>query len=247
MPKSKSEKVSPLLQALDASNPPSVPSYLPAHLLNFGTYPSTLQGGSTATSKGHTHLSGAAGGTLQGGKGLYSSQKASLDSSQNSSSGTTSNSLSNSFLGQSQPGFPSSCFRVKGHTEGGSGSSVTAGTGLANTSSELSDSIATSSYNSCLGHDWPDLGITLGQGSSSSKTSLMPDLGTTVGHGTNSQKTVVTPTDFGTNKAVATSKSCDVEATEVGPTSMTESDMNSTTGSGAWKASGSSVTAGEIL
>ena len=254
---SKSEKVSPLVQALDASNPPSLPSYLPSHLataINF-TYSTPLQGG-VATSRGHTHLAAtgttAAAGLQGGGKGLY--QQTSDPSQIGASAGgtTTSNlsNLSNPFLGQSQPGFPASCFRVKGHTDGGSGSDATASTSSATTSSESSSNINMTSYSSCLGPDWPDLGITLGQGpapsKAQSKMSLVPDLGTAVNQSVNTQNKgggVAPPPgpDLGTAGAnMTTSSTCPQSSKVTVPaTTLTESDAST---SAAWKASSVSNT-----
>ncbi len=193
MSKSKSE-ASPL----DASNTPSLPGYHPTHLataINF-TYPTPLQGG-VATSRGRTHLaaaaaagSGAAGS--RGRKGMYPSSPSQQPSSDTSQPGGISMSnLSNQFLGQSQPGFPASCFRVKGHDGGGGPTAVM----VATTSSESSSTISgTNSYSNCLGPDWPDLGITLGQASKSqTKVPLVPSLGTAVGQTVNSQNKVVAP------------------------------------------------------
>ena len=215
--KSKSEKISPLVQALDASNPTSLPSYLPSHLataINY-TYPTPLQGG-VATSRGHTHL----GGGGQGVKGVYSS-----DSPQ---SGMSPN-LSNQFLGQSQPGFPSSCFRVKGHKESGNGSgsgtSTVSSASSATASSDSSNSLATtSSYSSCLGPDWPDLGITLGQ--ASSKLPVTPDLGTAVG-----SKGVAPPSPDGVGGAEG-AKGVPAAASRVESDTSSDSSWKTTSGAG---------------
>ena len=219
MSKSKSEKVSPLVQALDASNPPSVPSYLPTNLataFNFG-YPAPLQGG-VAASRGHTHLAAAAtaAASSQGGKGLYSnssSASSQMPSDLSQSGVSNPSNLPSQFLGQSQPGFPSSCFRVKGHVDGGGASSSAAVGGgspaVATTTSRdaLSDAVTTvTSYSSCLGPDWPDLGITLGQSSKnpSNKSPFAPDLGTAVGQGAGPQSSSV-PFGQGLGAAVGSS------------------------------------------
>lgn len=138
--KAKSERVSPLVQALDASNPAG--SYLPSHLaraLNYSYNPSHHLNPPSTTALGHTHLAASKQG--EGG----------VPTVPNSS--------------QLQPGFPASCFRVKSH--GGIGTATTATETIlppASTAAVGRVSNATS-YTNCLGPDWPDLGITLGQGS----------------------------------------------------------------------------------
>lgn len=88
--------------------------------------------------------------------------------------------MPNLFLGQSQPGFPASCFRVKGHSSGIVTSTTTT---MASTSTVASASDSTNSYSSCLGPDWPDLGITLGH-SSKMQSKLVPVItGTATGEG----------------------------------------------------------------
>lgn len=69
----------------------------------------------------------------------------------------------NLFLGHSQPGFPSSCFKVKAHSDELRSNAPTTNSATSS-SATCTTSEGTTSYTSCLGPDWPDLGITLGQG-----------------------------------------------------------------------------------
>lgn len=142
MSKSKLEMPSALIQALDASNPAHSTSY-PAHLataLN-NSYRNPQLVNSSAQE--HAHLAPS----KQGG---FSTVGGSLPPSSG---------IANLFLGQSQPGFPASCFRVKGQ----GGITTTPITNVVAASSGVSTS---NSYTNCLGADWPDLGITLGHGKS---------------------------------------------------------------------------------
>ena len=167
MSKSKSEKSSPLVQAaLDASNPSgnSVGSsnYLPTNLataINYSYYaPHHLK--PSATTLGHTHLAANKQGTpSEGGVAPIGM-----------------------FLGQSQPGFPSSCFRVKGH---GGVATTTAPAPPASTAAVGGAVSSATSYTSCLGPDWPDLGVTLGQGAKApgKMTPSVTNTGSVIGRG----------------------------------------------------------------
>lgn len=141
--KMKSEKQSPLVQALDASNPPSSHNLATALNYSYNTHVPT-----DMPLHGHTHLPANK-------QGLYPSSS----TSSNNTFG-----MENLFLGQSKPGFPASCFKVKDHsgdtlpTALGGSSSGGSSIGVATPTN-----YAANSFSSCLGPDWPDLGITLGQ------------------------------------------------------------------------------------
>lgn len=165
-------KSSPLVQALDAANPS--PSSSTSCSTSSSNYPSHL---ATALNYSyHTpHLGSAHGHTLPAvagkqGSGYFASSESSLSGLPPSSS---------TFLGVSQPGFPASCFRVKGH--GGMTGGITGTSAMptpSSTATSTGESAAnTNSYSNCLGPDWPDLGITLGQrGKTQSK--LVPSVTT---------------------------------------------------------------------
>ena len=145
MSKSKSEMPSSLVQALDASNPVNSTSY-PSHLATALNYSYRNPQLVNSSAQGHAHLAPSKqGGFSSVGGGL-----------------PPSSGIANLFLGQSQPGFPASCFKVK--NQGGVTATTTPTTSaVAAASSGVSTS---NSYTNCLGADWPDLGITLGHNKS---------------------------------------------------------------------------------
>jgi len=148
------------VQALDASTSSSS-SYVPTQLataLNYTYHTPHHAAGSSA--QGHTHLTASKQGLFVPSEGTVPSV-----------------SLPNLFLGQTQPGFPASCFRVKGHSVGPT-TAITATT-ITTTTTVSSTGVSEgtvgpgSSYSGCLGPDWPDLGITLGN-SNKTQSRLVP-------------------------------------------------------------------------